>query len=290
MAKSKDPKVSINDFIVNNKPTQLCWDYISNLSNVVISKYFYKYLDYFDKDDLASLAISDAVAFTMKIAVNNNNGCIVIKNIRNVLFTRIRNTLSNFIFRSNKLVNTEDEVLDLNVVYPKSFDIRYDLVQLNDLNIDSIESFRTVSLNVWNLFKTNGTHNKYFINDNNNDINDWKAYSKARNMKRPCDLINTYDLYTDEQIETLADKLDASTGQNYFSTLYQLLGDKFLAFMDVFQEDKFTIPSTVLVKHLLTNISIYKDYQDGMSIDELNNKYNRSPESLKKIIESQEVI
>ena len=109
-------------------------------------------------------------------------------------------------------------------------------------------------------------------------------------MKRPCDLINAYNNYSDEQIEMLADKLDSSTGQNQFSTLYQLLGDKFLAFMDVFQEDKFIIPSTVLVKHLLTNISIYKDYQDGMSIEELNNKYNRSQESLKKIIASQEAI
>ena len=103
-------------------------------------------------------------------------------------------------------------------------------------------------------------------------------------------LINAYNNYSEEQIEMLADKLDNSTGQNYFSTLYQLLGDKFLAFMDVFQEDKFIIPSTVLVKHLLTNISIYKDYQDGMSIEELNNKYNRSQESLKKIIASQEAI
>ena len=291
MSKTKANKVSINDFIIDGKPTQLCWDYISNLAKVVISKYFYKYTDYFDKDDLTSLAISDAVAFTIKVAENNNSGCNVIKNVRNVLFTRIRNTLSNFIFRSNKLVNTEDEILDLNTVYPKSYDIKHDLVSLNDLNIDSIDSFRTVSLNVWKLFKTNGANNNtYFINDNNDDISDWKEYSKARNMKRPCDLINAYNNYSDEQIEMLADKLDSSTGQNYFSTLYQLLGDKFLAFMDVFQEDKFIIPSTVLVKHLLTNISIYKDYQDGMSIEELNNKYNRSQESLKKIIASQEAI
>ena len=121
MTKTKANKVSINDFIIDGKPTQQCWDYISNLAKVVISKYFYKYTDYFDKDDLTSLAISDAVAFTIKVAENNNSGCNVIKNVRNVLFTRIRNTLSNFIFRSNKLVNTEDEILDLNIVYPTPF-------------------------------------------------------------------------------------------------------------------------------------------------------------------------
>ena len=58
-------------------------------------------------------------------------------------------------------------------------------------------------------------------------------------MKTPCDLISIYDDYTEDQVENLAKCLDASLGQNYFDTLYQLLGDKFLPFLDVFQEDSF---------------------------------------------------
>ena len=109
-------------------------------------------------------------------------------------------------------------------------------------------------------------------------------------MKKPCDLINSYDNYTEDQIEALADKLDETSGQNYFNTLYQLLGDKFLAFLDVFQEDKFTIPSTVLVKHLLTDMSICEDYDKGITPEDLSAKYGRSLSSIQKIIKSREVI
>ena len=109
-------------------------------------------------------------------------------------------------------------------------------------------------------------------------------------MRSTCDLISIYDEYTDDQIEMLADKLDSATGQNYFNTLYQLLGDKFLAFLDVFQEDKFTIPSTVLVKHILTDMSICEDHDNGMSAEDIAAKYNKSLTSVQKIIKSKEVI
>lgn len=289
MAKYKEQALSLNDFVHNNEPTQLCWDYICTLSKVVIAKYFYKYLDYFDKDDLASLATSDAVGFIVKVITINGTGN-EIKNIRNVLFTRIRNTLSNFIFRSNRLVSTDDEILDLNVVYFKSFNNTDDIIDFEDLNITSIDSFRTVSLNIWKLFRTNGAKQKYSINDSNDDLSDWELYSEVRNMKKPCDLLNLYNNYTEDQIEELASKLDSLSGQNYFSTLYQLLGDKFLAFLDVFQEDKFAIPSTLFIKHLLTDMSICEDHDNGLSDEELSSKYNRSLSSIKKIIESKEVI
>lgn len=291
MTKSKDqPTLALSDFVIDNEPTQFCWEYITTLASVVISKYFHKYLEHFDREDLASLAISDATAFIIKVVKINDNETNEIKNIRNLLFTRIRNTLSNFIFRSNKLVVTEDEVLDLNIVYPKSYDFKHDLINLDELDIDSIESFRSISLKVWNLFLTNSAIKKYFINDNNNNLEDWEAYSEVRNMKKACDLINVYDNYTEDQIEALADKLDESSGQNHFNTLYQLLGNKFLAFLDVFQEDKFSIPSTVLVKHLLTDMSIIEDYENGSSLEDLSKQYNRSLTSINKIISSKEVI
>lgn len=290
MARKKNPQVNpnLNEFFTNGEPNQACWEYVSVLSSVVVSKYFSKYLTHFDKDDLVSLAVSDCVAFVKKVA--SLNRCDEIKNLRNVLFTRIRNTVSNFIFRSNKLIRTEDDVLDKFYVYPKSFEITSDLIDLQDLNIDSIDAFRSITLKVWEIFIKDSSHQKYFINDNNNDLKDWETYSEIRNMKTPCDLISSFDKYTDEQIEALADKLDSVTGQNYFGTLYQLLGNKFLAFLDVFQEDKFNIPSTMLVKHLLTDMSICDDYDNGMSTSEISTKYNKSLSSVNKVIAARKAI
>ena len=61
------PIPKLSEFITDGKPNQTCWDYISTLSKVVVSKYFSKYTEYFDRDDLISLATSDAVAFTIKL-------------------------------------------------------------------------------------------------------------------------------------------------------------------------------------------------------------------------------
>jgi Mor family transcriptional regulator len=156
--------------------------------------------------------------------------------------------------------------------------------------IDSLDSFRTISLRTWNLFKSESAKQKYFINDKNDDLKDWEAYSEVKNMRSPCDLISCYDKYTDDQIEELADKLDDISGQNYFNTLYQLLGDKFLAFLDVFQEDKISIPSTAFVKHLLTDMSICSDYSSGLSVDDLATKYNKSSAVIDKIVAAKEVL
>jgi len=280
------PKLS--EFVVNNEATQLCWDYTFTLAKVVVAKYFSKYLEYFDREDLAQLATADAVAFIVKISSTQKDDDI--RNMRNVLFTRIRNTVSNFIFRSNRLVNTDNEVLDKQAVYPKSFSINADLVKMDDLSIESIDSFRDISLRVWKFFKTNSAKREYFINDSNNSIDDWKSYSEVHNMRTPCDLINSYNKYSDDQIEALAEKLDSITGQNYFYILYQLLGDKFLAFLDVFQEDKFNIPSTSLVKKILTDMSIFEDFDKGLTVETLSNKYNKSQKVIQRVIDSREVI
>jgi hypothetical protein len=283
---NQNPKLS--EFVIDGEATEICWKYISTLSKVVVSKYFAKYLEYFDKDDLVSLAISDAVEFIKKVASSRKDEDI--KNMRNVLFTRIRNTLSNFVFRSNRLVSTADEILDRHIVNPKFDDVNSDLIDLHDLSIDSLESFREVSLRAWQLFNKNGANQKYTVTNDTDYIEDWEAYSEVRNMKSPCALISEFNNYTEDQIESLADKLDSVTGQNYFSTLYQLLGDKFLAFLDVFQEDKFNIPSTSLVKHILTDMSIFEDHSNGLSVSDLSNKYHKSESSIQKILASKEVI
>lgn len=285
---SKHPIPKFEEFVTDNKPNQLCWDYISTLANVVVVKYFGKYLMHFDKNDLVSLAISDALAFANKVIATGTGKDI--QNTRNVFFTRIRNTVSNFVFRSNRLIDTEDDVLDKQVVYPKVFEIKSDLIDQEDLAIDSINSFREISLKTWNLYKTNSSFYKYTINKSTDDINEWKSYSEIKNMKVPCDLLPLYEDYTEDQIEELANKLDEVYGQNYFNTLYQLLGDKFLAFLDVFQEDKFTIPSTNLVKNLLVNVEMIEDHKDGLTIQDLCNKYDRTEVSVKRILESEGII
>lgn len=276
----------ICDFLTDGVPNQQCWDYISTLASVVITKYFYKYLEHFNKEDLCSLATTDCVAFFKKVAASNSDA--ETNNLRNILFTRIRNSVSNFVFRSNRLVSTEDEVLDRCVVYPKSFEIKSDLIDMQDLTIDSIDSFRDISRRTWDLFKSNGSHSKQ--DGMLDDVKDWEAYSEVKNMKTPCDLISIYDYYTEDQIENLAKCLDASLGQNYFNTLYQLLGDKFLPFLDVFQEDKFNIPSTSYIKNLLTDLSILEDHDDGLSVEDLSNKYDKTPAVIDRILKSKDVL
>lgn len=292
MTKQKNPSSlaipRLSELLTDGEPNEMCWEYISTLSKIVIAKCFSKYLEHFDIGDLAQLATCDAIAFVKKVASLHTGEDI--KNTRNVLFTRIRNTLSNFIFRSNKLVNTDDEELDRFTVYPKAFDMKSDLVDIYDLMIDSIDSCRKVSVRTWKLFQSNSAQQKYFITNKTDDIEDWETYSEIRNMKSPCDLISIYDMYTEDQVEELAEKLDAVQGQNYFSTLYQLLGDKFLPFLDVFQEDKFDIPSTTIIRHLLTDLSICKDHSNGLSVDELSSKYSKSPSVIQNIIDSQDII
>lgn len=288
MSKLKKRIPKLSELVVNGEPTITCWKYSTFLSKVVISKCFSKYLDHFDIEDLSNLSICDAVDFSVKLASNQTDDDI--KNLRNVLFTRMRNTLSNFIFRSNKLVDTEDEILDQTIVYPNSSLSKIETVSLEDLEINSIDSCRLISLRTWRLFQTNGVHQNYSISNYSDDIEDWETYSEVKNMKTPCDLINIYDLYTDDQIEKLASKLDEQTGNNCFNVLYQLLGDKFLPFLDVFQEDKIKIPSTTFIKHLLTDIEICEEHSSGSSIEELADKYNKSESVVNKILNARELI
>lgn len=109
-------------------------------------------------------------------------------------------------------------------------------------------------------------------------------------MKSPCDLISLYNKYNEDEVETLAIKLDDLFGQNYFSTLYQLLGDKFLAFLDVFQEDTFKVPATNTVKTILLDLSICNDYASGTPVDKLALKYKKPDYVIERIIESRDII
>lgn len=255
---STKPKCStLSDFIVNSKLTENGWVYIYDLSQVVVLKYFHKYFNSFDKDDLIQLGVSDCASFLIKL----ENSELEIRNIRNILFTRIRNTVSNYIFRSSKMISTEDTLMDLNIVTPfeneDSEDLCYNTENLIFNNVDELRS---------------------------TTLNSWKIYLEFHSMKKPCDLISINNTYDESDIETLASVLDSTSDSNYFTTLHGLLGDLFLVFLDIFQEDRFKIPSTILVKKKLEYIKIYKDSKH-MSVADLASKYSKSETSILKILE-----
>ena len=54
MAKKRNtqPIPKLSQFVADGKPTEFCWEYITTLAKVVASKYFAKYFEYFDNDDL----------------------------------------------------------------------------------------------------------------------------------------------------------------------------------------------------------------------------------------------
>lgn len=278
----------LEDLIVDGNPTEFCWNFVTKLSNAIVSKYFSKYTSFFSREELTQLAICDSVDFAKKLYDLDAGGSI--KNVRNVFFTRIRNTLSNFVFRSNRLVPTEDITIELSKKSEKPAsaiipDIHKDefISVLGDLT-ESLDSVRGITAKTWLYFLESTPVSKYTINYTNNSLDDWISYSEVKNMKAPCDLINAYDTYSEDQVEVLSEKLDTLAGENYFNILYQLLGDKFLAFLDIFQDSEFKVPAATQVKKMLKNIAINDDYNDGVSIEDLANKNNLSPEAINKII------
>ena len=97
--------------------------------------------------------------------------------------------------------------------------------------------------------------------------------------------------------EVLSDILRAEgfkfikTASSYSEALQMLANYTFdLAFLDVFQEDKFNIPSTSLVKKILTDMSIFEDFDKGLTVETLSNKYNKSQKVIQRVIDSREVI
>ena len=286
--KPSSSECTLEDLIVNGNPTEFCWSFVTKLSNAIVSKYFSKYATFFSREELTQLAICDSVEFAKKLYSLDVGGSI--GNLRNVFFTRIRNTLSNFVFRSNRLVPTEDITIELNKKSEKPTATIIQAIHKDDFlsvlgNLaESLDSVRSITAKTWLYFLESNPVSKYTINYTNNLLDDWISYSEVINMKAPCDLINAYDTYSEDQVEVLSEKLDTLAGDNYFNTLYQLLGDKFLAFLDIFQETVFKVPPSTQVKKMLKNIAINDDYNDGVSIEDLANKNNLSPEAVNKII------
>ena len=129
---------TLESFIKNSQITEYGWTYISNLSKTVAYRYYRTY----DTEDLISMAIPDLAEFLILIEQGNN----VPRSIRNVLFTRARNSMSNYLYHRRKAVPTEDEILDLQVSKEYAVaDIVYDF--------STVEEAHLLSLKLWRYYE-----------------------------------------------------------------------------------------------------------------------------------------
>lgn len=129
---------TLESFIKNSQITDYGWNYISNLSKTVAYRYYRTY----DTEDLISMAIPDLADFLILIEQGNN----VPRSIRNVLFTRARNSMSNYLYHRRKAVPTEDEILDLQVSKEYAVaDIVYDF--------STVEEAHLLSLKLWRYYE-----------------------------------------------------------------------------------------------------------------------------------------
>lgn len=126
---------TLESFIVNSKITDYGWKYIQSLAKTIVFRYYRTY----DTEDLISLAITDLAEFLLILEEGND----VPRSIRNVLFTRGRNTVSNYLYHRRKAVPTEDEILDTQVSDDYLFDdILYEYNTLEEAHLLSLELWR----------------------------------------------------------------------------------------------------------------------------------------------------
>lgn len=103
-----------------------------------------------------------------------------------------------------------------------------------------------------------------------------------RMLREPGKLILYGNMSVKEQ-EQLSDLLDNLSGTNTFKVLQQLIGDKFLCFLDCFQSDTINVPSLSKIIKRIEYIKIYNDYK-FYSIDYIAKKYHKKTSVVKNII------
>lgn len=137
--KTNNPDI-LESFIKDSKITDYGWEYITKLSKTVSYRYYRTY----DTEDLISLAITDLAEFLILIEQGNN----VPRSIRNVLFTRARNSMSNYLYHRRKAVPTEDEVLDTHTskeYITEDLPFKYEFSTLEEAHL--------LSLKLWRLYE-----------------------------------------------------------------------------------------------------------------------------------------
>ena len=136
---SRTAKDTLDSFVVDSKITNYGWKYIQSLAKTIVFRYYRTY----DTEDLISLAITDLAEFLLILESGND----VPRSIRNVLFTRGRNTVSNYLYHRRKSVPTEDELLDSQVSEEYLFDDLF-------YEFNTLEEAHLLSLELWRYFTT----------------------------------------------------------------------------------------------------------------------------------------
>lgn len=131
---------TLDSYIKDSTITEYGWSFIRSLSKTVAHRYYRTY----DTEDLISLAITDLADFLILIEKGNN----VPRSIRNVLFTRARNSMSNYLYHRRKAVSTEDEELDTQT----SRDFIVEDVPIK-YEFSTLEEAHLLSLRLWRLYE-----------------------------------------------------------------------------------------------------------------------------------------
>lgn len=144
MRTNKTTMTHLEDFLEGKGISLEGWLYLDSLCKTVISRYFWQYAD-----DLQSLALVDVAEFILNVLSTNEDRP---KNLRNVLYTRIRNTCCNSVYHNTHIEaqSTEDKVLDLERSRHNADDILSTLDL--DYNFETVEQARLLSLKVWDTY------------------------------------------------------------------------------------------------------------------------------------------
>ena len=140
MTRHKANPDTLDSYIKDSTITEYGWSFIRSLSKTVAYRYYRTY----DTEDLISLAITDLADFLILIEKGNN----VPRSIRNVLFTRARNSMSNYLYHRRKAVSTEDEELDTQT----SRDFIVEDVPIK-YEFSTLEEAHLLSLRLWRLYE-----------------------------------------------------------------------------------------------------------------------------------------
>ena len=90
----------VKDIVNGQQITPRGWQYITSLADVVFHRFYRTY----DVEDLISLVVVYAAEFLLRVEQNMDSGAMVPRSIRNVLFTRMRNVASNYLYKLRRLV------------------------------------------------------------------------------------------------------------------------------------------------------------------------------------------
>lgn len=134
-----ETKVSLESLVNDSGVTKAGWDYILSLSKTVAFRFYHS-----DKD-LISLSVMDLASFLLSLYKGDNKPI----SLRNVLFTRSRNCMSNHLYHYRKLTPVEDELLDTKA----SKEYEADPIDLPfDYTFSTVEEAHTLSLKMWRYY------------------------------------------------------------------------------------------------------------------------------------------